>query len=228
MNTTRLRCVRTAVGAALAASVVAVPSARAADAPSTRLYLHSRSGTYAEDARGTVPFSAPAGSVLSTDLPARATSAKAGGGGSTPFIPGGPTTPTWANPLAGRVTNVCVDLFIEATPLTPTVPPGTEQKIHVRNHVGGATGKTFVHAFSSENHPAGVVRITRLVSTEEPYELDGKALFSLSGLATGTATVQRGNPDWTLHYDSPEHFSSVTFNSTQDKCTPERLPGPKK
>jgi hypothetical protein len=216
------------LGLLLLSPVLAQPGHSATAAPATRLFLHSATGSYAEDARGNRPYTAPAGSVLSVDPPARATSATAGGGGGTPFLPGGPTTPTWANPVSGVVTTVCVDLFVEATSLASTAPAGTEQKIHVRNTVGGATGTTFVHALSSDNHPAGIVRITKLVPAPEPYELDGAALFTLTGLGAGTAAVQRGNPDWRVYYDSLTHFSSVTFNATPKTCTPAKLKAPNK
>lgn len=207
--------------AALTAGLLSAAPSSAADAPITRLYLHSAAGSYAADVQaGGAPYTAPKGSAATTAAPTKTTSATARGQGLV--LPGGALTPTWSTPVTGTVRFVCIDVFLASTALG-TTSPGVNKTVVVNHRLtnGDAASNTVnSKSVSQEGFPNGVQRLTKLVSADGGFDVTPATLLSLYG-NTGT------NPDWTLHYDSVTHFSSITFNMPNDKCTPQHLPAPK-
>lgn len=201
---------------------LAATPARAADVAPVRLYLHSASGDYAQDAVGAMPYTAPVGSTMSKDKPARPTSAVAAHRhGLT--APGSPTIPTFRSPVAGTVRGMCIDLFIASTRLTPN-PPAADGLLYVntRFYAGGAGGTSVeTNAQTFEVGGNGATRVTGWAPAKgAPFDITEGMPLVLHGL-----TLQ--NPGWTLYYDSAEHFSSIILNLPKEKCVQGRLPAPK-
>lgn len=208
-----------AVAAAVAVGGLTAVPAQAAAAPRTRLFLHSASGSYAQDALGQLPYNPPPGSTATAAPPSRTTPATAVSQGSQQ--PGTPTTPTWSIPLKGTVSSVCLDLFV-ATVAIGFVPPSLNQTMFVvhRLQSRGATATGQADQASQNNWPDGVTRYTAFLKLAAPVDVTPDTMLSLSGFAGN-------NPNWTLYYDSPTAFSSVTYNLPKDKCVAKSLPAPK-
>jgi hypothetical protein len=212
---------------AVAAAVVLSPQAGASvpDAKPVRYFLHSASGSYRDDALGTMPFSAPAGSTMTADKPARATSAT-GEHRHGYTAPGLPTIPTFGTGFDGTVRSLCIDLFVRSDIRLTTVPPAADGPIYVnvRWFYGDATSYTTqeVNAQVERVTGTGVHRITSYrVAKGAPFAVTKGQPVIFHGLS-----IQ--NPDWTLLYDSAEHFSSITPNLSEKKCTAAKLLPPKK
>lgn len=210
--------------AAFGLGVVSALPSQAADAPSTRLFLHSASGSYATDARGTVPFTAPPGSTLSAEPPARDTSATAQFRGAL-IVPGSPNTPTWSSPLEGTINNVCLDLFLQSTTISTGPPPAVGGSIFANTRFytpnGGPNGPAMINDnFEFKEYKGGIARVTGLVTRMAgKYDVAKNAPFTITSFAVN-------NPDYTIHYDSAMHFSSITPNSSAAACTADKLKAP--
>jgi hypothetical protein len=211
---------RGALVATAVALVLPAGPARAADVATTRLFFHSASGSYAEDALAGGLYSAPPGSTLSATGPLRAAAATARATGSP--VPGAPWTPTWNLPVTGAVRSVCVDLYLSTTAFAPA-PPSLNKTAYItlRLHVGGSAGSATTVSLNRNDFPDGIQRVTAFATTPAPVEVSPTTtVLSLHGLALN-------NPDWTLHYDSMAQPSSIRFNLPVAKCTVKSFPAPK-
>jgi hypothetical protein len=203
--------------------VTTAPPATAGDVPSTRLFLHSASGSYANDALGTAPFTAPAGSTWSAAPPTRTTSATALHRWAS--VPGSPVTPTFRVPFTGTIRNVCIDFYVQSQTFTYQPPPprtGTPIWINIRFYPG-TPGVEFkeLNSFGFTTVGPGILRITGHITAP------GGALDVTEGQPVVIIGAGVNNPDWTLYYDSVTHPSSLIPNLKPTRCSPARFPAPK-
>jgi hypothetical protein len=222
-----MRVRRVVAGAFAVLLGLAVPATAAKPRPPAPYYFHSASGGYQADWRAdraaATSGRAPAGSALSTSAPRGSTVAQAVS--TSPRFPGMPTEATFALPVSGPLTSVCVDVWVSShfgVPTSPVLyvylgiaPPGLSP---ANDPQETRLIQPTDHVTSPATYTQGtVIRLTKLLLFP-PHTVAPKGSSFIIG-----ANSALNNPDWTLYYDAVSRPSSVTFNARG--CTARPVPG---
>ncbi len=199
----------TLFAAPVVATLTALP-AHAAVLDETTLYLHSDSGSYAQDAAadpGATASRAPKGSTTSTTPPTGADDATATFQTTGVSALGAANYPSFSLAAAGDVRAICFDLWVETQSAAAFGQIDTAHSIFPGD--GGGSVQFAPSPYTQSPYQGGVVHM-RYVA----FPPNGSSYPLPAGSAIGFSSYIDADQDWTLHYDSTTHPSSITLNPT--------------
>jgi hypothetical protein len=175
----------------------------AAPAPSTTLYFHSATGSYAlDEASGAAaPGTAPAGATLTASAPTNGADAYASATVYPVGYRGTATRPMYSLPYGGAVSNACIDVFV--SPDGAGVLSGEASMVFtlVRPDL---TAVDLPAVGGSIDPDTAVARITALVTVPAGTEVP-------AGSSVQVAAADATDPT-DFYYDSVDMPSSIGFN----------------